>query len=223
MLAVSSVGPITVALQTALQASIPISLDLGWRLRNASVTTFLYTPDRMTLDGFNSARASGKCGRDHVPLAIPKDVGCVTGLVRRLSSPNPPGHVMDFSIPDPLRETLKKVRKFLMDEVYPLEVDLLSRPFRELLPTLTAKRDRVREMGLFTPQVPKDHGGAGLKFMEHALLSEELGRTPLGHFVFNCQAPDAGNMEILHDFGTPSRKRRGSSRWWPGKFAVASR
>lgn len=113
---------------------------------------------------------------------------------------------MDFSIPAPLQETLKKVRKFLIDEVYPLEAELLSRPFRELLPALAAKRDRVREMGLFAPQVPKDHGGAGLKFMEHALLSEELGRTPLGHFVFNCQAPDAGNMEILHDFGTPEQK-----------------
>jgi broad specificity phosphatase PhoE len=54
ILAVSSVGPITIALQTALKASIPISLDLGWRLRNASVTTFLYTPERLTLDGFNS-------------------------------------------------------------------------------------------------------------------------------------------------------------------------
>lgn len=54
ILAVSSVGPITIALQTALQTSIPVSLDLGWRLRNASVTTFLYTPERMTLDGFNS-------------------------------------------------------------------------------------------------------------------------------------------------------------------------
>jgi acyl-CoA dehydrogenase len=113
---------------------------------------------------------------------------------------------MDFSIPEPLRETLKKVRKFLTDEVYPLEADLLSRPFRELLPALAAKRDRVREMGLFVPQMPKDNGGAGLKFMEHALLSEELGRTPLGHFVFNCQAPDAGNMEILHDFGTAEQK-----------------
>jgi acyl-CoA dehydrogenase len=113
---------------------------------------------------------------------------------------------MDFSIPDPLRETLKKVRKFLMDKVYPLEADLLSRPFRELLPALAAKRDHVREMGLFVPQMPKGEGGAGLKFMEHALLSEELGRTPLGHFVFNCQAPDAGNMEILHDFGTPEQK-----------------
>lgn len=54
ILAVSSVGPISVALQTALQATIPIALDLGWRLRNASVTTFLYTPGRLTLDGFNS-------------------------------------------------------------------------------------------------------------------------------------------------------------------------
>ncbi len=54
ILAVSSVGPITVALQMALKTSTPISLDLGWRLRNASVTTFLYTPERITLDAFNS-------------------------------------------------------------------------------------------------------------------------------------------------------------------------
>jgi acyl-CoA dehydrogenase len=113
---------------------------------------------------------------------------------------------MEFSIPQPLQDTLKKVRKFLIDEVYPLERDLLTRPFRELLPALAAKRDRVREMGLFAPQVPKANGGAGLGFMEHAMLSEELGRTPLGHFVFNCQAPDAGNMEILHEFGTPEQK-----------------
>ncbi len=113
---------------------------------------------------------------------------------------------MDFSIPQPLQDTLKSVRKFLIDEVYPLEQDLLTRPFRELLPALNAKRDKVREMGLFTPQVSKENGGSGLKFMEHALLSEELGRTPLGHYVFNCQAPDAGNMEILQEFGTPEQK-----------------
>jgi broad specificity phosphatase PhoE len=53
-LAVSSVGPISVAVQMALSTSIPVSLDLGWRLRNASVTTFLYTPTRFNLDGFNS-------------------------------------------------------------------------------------------------------------------------------------------------------------------------
>jgi broad specificity phosphatase PhoE len=53
-LAVSSVGPISVAVQMALATSIPVSLDLGWRLRNASVTTFLYTPGRFNLDSFNS-------------------------------------------------------------------------------------------------------------------------------------------------------------------------
>jgi broad specificity phosphatase PhoE len=53
-LAVSSVGPISVAVQMALNTSIPISLDLGWRLRNASVTTFIYTPGRFNLDSFNS-------------------------------------------------------------------------------------------------------------------------------------------------------------------------
>ncbi len=113
---------------------------------------------------------------------------------------------MDFSISQPLQDTLKSVRKFLIEEVYPLERDLLTRPFRELLPALNAKRDKVRELGLFTPQVSKENGGSGLKFMEHALLSEELGRTPLGHYVFNCQAPDAGNMEILQEFGTPEQK-----------------
>jgi alkylation response protein AidB-like acyl-CoA dehydrogenase len=114
---------------------------------------------------------------------------------------------MDFSIPPQLQDTLKSVRTFLVDEVYPLERELLAGPFRELLPALESKREKVRGMGLFTPQAPKESGGAGLRFMEHALLSEELGRTPLGHYVFNCQAPDAGNMEILHEFGTPEQKK----------------
>jgi alkylation response protein AidB-like acyl-CoA dehydrogenase len=46
----------------------------------------------------------------------------------------------------------------------------------------------------------------GLSLFEHGLISEELGRTPLGHYVFNCQAPDAGNMEILIEHGTPEQK-----------------
>jgi len=113
---------------------------------------------------------------------------------------------MDFSIPGPLQETLRSVRSFLLEEIYPLERDLLTRPFRELLPSLAAMREKVRAIGLFAPQAPREYGGAGLSFMEHALLSEELGRTPLGHFVFNCQAPDSGNMEILHEFATAPQK-----------------
>jgi alkylation response protein AidB-like acyl-CoA dehydrogenase len=64
----------------------------------------------------------------------------------------------------------------------------------------------VRQMGLWAPNHPPEYGGMGLKLTEHALVSEALGRSPLGHFVFGCQAPDAGNIEILHKYGTPAQK-----------------
>ena len=48
----------------------------------------------------------------------------------------------------------------------------------------------------------------GLSLMEHALVSEVLGQSPLGHYVFGCQAPDAGNIEILHLYGTPAQKEK---------------
>jgi len=48
----------------------------------------------------------------------------------------------------------------------------------------------------------------GLDLMEHAMVSEVLGRSPLGHYVFGCQAPDAGNIEILHKYGTEAQKEK---------------
>jgi alkylation response protein AidB-like acyl-CoA dehydrogenase len=48
----------------------------------------------------------------------------------------------------------------------------------------------------------------GFRLSEFARISEELGRTPLGHYLFNCQAPDIGNMEILLEFGTPEQKEK---------------
>jgi alkylation response protein AidB-like acyl-CoA dehydrogenase len=48
----------------------------------------------------------------------------------------------------------------------------------------------------------------GLDLVEHGLVSEALGRSPLGHYVFNCQAPDAGNIEILHKYGNNEQKER---------------
>jgi alkylation response protein AidB-like acyl-CoA dehydrogenase len=115
---------------------------------------------------------------------------------------------MDFSISDKLQKLLSTIRTFMEREVYPLEAELMTKSFRALLPELKKKRELVKEMGLFVPQIPKEYGGVGLSFQEHALVSEELGRSPLGHFVFNCQAPDAGNMEILIEFGTPRQKEQ---------------
>jgi alkylation response protein AidB-like acyl-CoA dehydrogenase len=102
---------------------------------------------------------------------------------------------------------LDRIKEFVRTHVYPLEPDFLRRPFRELIPALNAGRDEVKRMGLWAPHLPKEHGGLGLALSEFALVSEELGRTPIGHYLFNCQAPDIGNMEILLTHGTPEQKQ----------------
>lgn len=106
----------------------------------------------------------------------------------------------------PIESILDSVRAFVRQELYPLEADFLRKPFRELLPALREKRKRVKSLGLWTPHLPREHGGLGLSLAAFGLISEELGRTPIGHYVFNCQAPDIGNMELLLHHGTPAQK-----------------
>jgi alkylation response protein AidB-like acyl-CoA dehydrogenase len=103
---------------------------------------------------------------------------------------------------------LDRIREFLRAQVYPLEPDFMRRPFRELTSTLNTTREKVKALGLWAPHLPKEHGGLGLTLSEFALVSEELGRTPIGHYLFNCQAPDIGNMEILLAHGTPEQKEK---------------
>jgi alkylation response protein AidB-like acyl-CoA dehydrogenase len=116
--------------------------------------------------------------------------------------------VIDFSPPEQIQKIQADIRAFLEREVYPLEQRLGQGSFRDLLPELRRLREQVRSQGWWTPQLPKTFGGMGLGFVDFALLGEELGRSPLGHFVFNCQAPDAGNMELLAEFATEEQKRR---------------
>ena len=105
-----------------------------------------------------------------------------------------------------LSTALAKIDAFIREEALPLEADFLHRPFRELLPRLREKRNQVKAMGLWAPHLPREHGGQGFTLPEFARISEALGRTPLGHYLFNCQAPDIGNMEILMAYGTPEQK-----------------
>ena len=106
-------------------------------------------------------------------------------------------------------ETLAgRIRDFIEREGIPLEREFLSRPFHELLPVMRAQRAKVKSLGLWAPHLPRELGGLGLRLPEFARVSEELGRTPLGHYLFNCQAPDAGNMEVLMECGSPEQKVR---------------
>lgn len=115
---------------------------------------------------------------------------------------------MDFSRSERVETILGMVRPFLEKEVYPLERLFARRSFGEMLPTLAKTRDKVRQLGLFAPHLPESLGGAGLGLTEFAHLSEALGRSPLGHYLFNCQAPDIGNMELLLAYGTEAQKAR---------------
>jgi alkylation response protein AidB-like acyl-CoA dehydrogenase len=88
--------------------------------------------------------------------------------------------------------------------VYPNE-RALSTDDQKLIRSLQAK---VKDAGLWAPHVPPEAGGSGKGFLAYALLNEEIGRSTYAQLVFGCQAPDAGNAEILHMFGTPEQKDR---------------
>jgi len=115
---------------------------------------------------------------------------------------------MDFTRSERVEDAVATIREFLAEEVAPLEPEMAGGSFRSMLPKLQALREEVKSMGLWLPQISAEHGGAGFSFLEFAHISEELGRSPLGHYLFNCQAPDAGNMEILIDHGTDEQKER---------------
>lgn len=115
---------------------------------------------------------------------------------------------MDFAISPRMRDLLEQVRTFVRDELYPLEPRMLREGFGAILPELKEKRRKVREMGLALPQIGKEHGGLGLSVLEHGLVQAELAKTFTGVYAFNCQAPDAGNMEILIKYGTPAQQER---------------
>lgn len=107
-----------------------------------------------------------------------------------------------------MNDLLASIRTFLDERVIPLEPEFLSSPFAVLEPRLAALRADVRQRNLWAPHLPAALGGRGLSLMDFAHVSALLGETPMGHYVFNCQAPDIGNCELLLAHGTGEQKRR---------------
>ena len=113
---------------------------------------------------------------------------------------------MDFSLSDRIQDLVRTITAFVESELFPLEQDFLTQPVKDTLPKLAKKRAKVKALGLWAPHLPQEYGGLGLGLNEFAHVSEALGRSPLGHYTFNCQAPDVGNMEILIEHGTDEQK-----------------
>ncbi len=112
---------------------------------------------------------------------------------------------MDFSTPSHLQPLLNAAAE-LVARLEPLERTAIGKGFFAALPELDAIRQEVKTSALWLPQIPTSAGGQGLSVLEHGLLTEVLGASPLGHYATNCQAPDAGNMEVLLEYGTDAQK-----------------
>ena len=121
---------------------------------------------------------------------------------------------MDFDIAPATRDLLARIRQFVDDHLIPAEPTLMAGGLSGTEPAILELRRLVKEQRLWGPQIPTELGGLGLSLLDHGMVSEELGRSPLGHFAFGCQAPDAGNIEVLHMFGSDQQKRE-----WLGPLA----
>jgi acyl-CoA dehydrogenase len=108
------------------------------------------------------------------------------------------------SLPD-VAELRARYRAFLDDEILPVE-QAINREDEGADALLADLRGRAKDAGLWAPHVPPEAGGTGQGFLVYALLNEEIGRCVWAQYVFGCQAPDAGNAEILHLYGTQEQK-----------------
>jgi acyl-CoA dehydrogenase len=99
-------------------------------------------------------------------------------------------------------EILPKIKSLLMEDIIPCEKLFLQGNYQELQQALDKIRETVKTNGLWAPHLNREDGGLGLSLSEFAHVSELLGTSPLGHYCFNCQAPDIGNMELLHGHGS---------------------
>ena len=101
---------------------------------------------------------------------------------------------------------LEQYQNFVRTELFPLDLEVVQGPFKSYLPTLSQLREKAKSKGLFVPHLPIEEGGLGLTLVQFAKVSEILGQSPLGHYVMNCAAPDIGNMELLHLFGSKEQQ-----------------
>ena len=121
---------------------------------------------------------------------------------------------MDFAASDRVAELRRRVRAFIDEHVMPVELEAVRALDEEVRPgvaypaILVELRERARAEGLWNLFLPDEEHGPGLTNCEYGMLCEDMGRSPVAPMVFNCSAPDTGNMEILAEYGTDEQRER---------------
>ncbi len=115
---------------------------------------------------------------------------------------------MDFDLKPELRDLRERVRTFVDTHVIPAEAAIVGEDRESRADTLTALRARARSEGLWAPHLPVELGGRGLGVMGMCVLFREMGRSLCGAIVFNCDAPDQGNMDLLVSTASPAQREK---------------
>ena len=120
---------------------------------------------------------------------------------------------MDFELTERAKDVRERLLAFMDEHVYPAE-PVYVQQLREAgtphaqAPIIEALKAEARRQGLWNLFLPDEERGAGLTNVEYAPLAEIMGRTRIAPEVCNCSAPDTGNMEVLHAFGTADQQER---------------
>lgn len=131
---------------------------------------------------------------------------------------------MDFSISEKGQGYLKRVKAFMAEEIFPIEAqynkELASLENRwVVLPIIKELKEKAKAQGLWNMFFPDEKHGCGLLNSDYALIAEETGRSFIAPEIFNCNAPDTGNMEVLIHYGSEEQK----AEWLPGLLSGAVR
>ena len=120
---------------------------------------------------------------------------------------------MDFELSEKGQDFYNRVRQFMKDEIEPIEAHY----FRELhsldnpwvvLPVIEELKAKAKAQGLWNMFLPKSDLGAGLSNADYAVIAEQTGRSFIAPEIFNCNAPDTGNMEVLYYYGSEEQQER---------------
>ncbi|WP_336862756.1 acyl-CoA dehydrogenase family protein [Peribacillus frigoritolerans] len=121
---------------------------------------------------------------------------------------------MNFEHTEKVKNLEKKLTEFMEKHVYPNEsiykkqLEAQESRWREIPPILSELTAKAKEEGLWNLFLPDSGYGAGLTNLEYAPLCEIMGRSTIGPEIFNCNAPDTGNMEVLVRYGSDEHKER---------------
>ncbi|MEH7334445.1 acyl-CoA dehydrogenase [Neobacillus drentensis] len=120
---------------------------------------------------------------------------------------------MNFTYSEKVQELQKKLNDFMEEYIYPNEkvyheqIDK-NAPFSKVPPIMDELKEKAKQQGLWNLFLPESEYGAGLTNLEYAPLCEIMGRSSIAPEVFNCAAPDTGNMEVLVRYGKEEHKEQ---------------